>query len=605
METTSRYLIGLFTTDKDLVIRSWDPGMERVSGIAAPAACGRALAEVIPDLAGRGLLARFAQAVRQGSVEVLAPAFHGYLVACAPQRPSSHFAAMRQKVTITPVSTQGTVSGLVVTVEDVTARMERETELAEGLQSPDETVRLDAARALSSQPATGADHLVHALGDHSWRVRRVAVQALSRHAARDAVAFLLNALRKDHADPAVLNSVLQVLAISEGDVLGTLSALLSDESADLRIYTAIVLGERNDPKAVAALLDALGDPDANVRYHVIEALGKLRAAEAIDPLMRIAASDDFFLAFPALDALARIGDPSVAARIAALLENDLLQTAAAEALGELGDDQTAPLLADMLNRPGAPVAVIARALTAIHERFERRLQEGGHIADRVRPRVKAAGIQQLSEALKASADDLGPLARVLTWLEGPAVETALTRLLGEPRVRKEVVDALVRIGVGVVDRLIGQLASEDLEIRQAVVMALGRIGDVRSVPVLVEALERHPEMMVYTAGALAKIGDRQAFEPLLGFLGHPDPAVRIAIIGALNSIGHPQMPAAIARRLADPDALVREARLPGGRLFRLPPAASRPCWPVAGTRWRRCGGSPWSSWPLSRMQAGL
>ena len=45
----------------------------------------------------------------------------------------------------------------------------------------------------------------------------------------------------------------------------------------------------------------------NVQFHVIEALGRLRATEARDALVKIAERRDFFLAFPALQALA--GNP--------------------------------------------------------------------------------------------------------------------------------------------------------------------------------------------------------------------------------------------------------------------------------------------------------
>ena len=61
-----------------------------------------------------------------------------------------------------------------------------------------------------------------------------------------------------------------------------------------------------------ALIKALKDEDTNVRYHAIEALGKLKAVDAVDALAEIAESRDFFLAFAALDALAKIGDARIA-----------------------------------------------------------------------------------------------------------------------------------------------------------------------------------------------------------------------------------------------------------------------------------------------------
>src|SRR5204863_8970440 len=97
-------------------------------------------------------------------------------------------------------------------------------------------------------------------------------------------------------------------------------------------------------EAVEALLGALRDSDMNVRFHAIEALGKLGPSAAVEPLAAIAESRDFFLAFPALDALSRINDASVAPRLLPLLADELVGDHAAEALGQIGDeDALAPL----------------------------------------------------------------------------------------------------------------------------------------------------------------------------------------------------------------------------------------------------------------------
>ena len=49
--------LGIFTTDGQLVIRTWDAWLARTTGIAAPNAIGRPLAEVLPEAGSRGLLA--------------------------------------------------------------------------------------------------------------------------------------------------------------------------------------------------------------------------------------------------------------------------------------------------------------------------------------------------------------------------------------------------------------------------------------------------------------------------------------------------------------------------------------------------------------------
>jgi len=460
----------------------------------------------------------------------------------------------------------------MATIEDVTAQRERERELMDSLASTHEETRLRAAEQLARAEET-APALTHALGDESWRVRRVAVEGLARSGSAEAVAALIRALRDEHHDLGVLNSALQVLAMSGVDTLTPLVEFLRDPQNDLRIYAAQALGEQRDARAIPALLAALNDPDVNVRYHAIEALGKLRATDAIEPLLALATSDDFFLAFPALDALARIGDASIAPRIVSLLQNDLLCAPAADVLGRLGDEQVVTPLAALLNLPAAPTAVIASALVTIYQRYQARFGEGAHIADLARRAISAAGAQHLIAALNAVSDqELVPLVLVLGWLEGTAVERALTRLLGQPAVRNQVVEALVRHGPRVTELLIEQLDAEDLEIRQAAIVALGRIGDARAVPALMHVLIADPESVILAAGALAKIGDRRAYQALSTLLGHERVAVRQAVISALNSLGHPEMGRDVVEWLRDANPRVRESAVRIAGYFGYPEA---------------------------------
>lgn len=559
--TPSENSIGVFTTDESLVIQIWDAALARLTGIDADAACGKPLVELLPDLEERRLLARFRRVLDEGVVEVLAPAFHHYLIPCPPATASEHFERMRQRVTIAPLREEGRIVGTLVTVEDVTARLERERALSEQLALADEDARLSAARAFArDESLEPAQPLLGALKDESWRVRRVAVEGLSRRAAPDAIAALLASVRENHHHLGLLNSALQVLAMSDVDTLSPLVEFLNGDDADLRMQAALALGEQRDVRAAPALIAALEDADANVRYHAIEALGKLRAPEAAEALAGMAETRDFFLAFPALDALTRIGDASVAPRVVPLLEDEMLREAAADVLGQLGDEETIAPLAALLNTTDAPTPVAARALAVLHDRYEKQYGEGAYIADLSRAAINPTGAQNLLDALNDSgSEELRPLALVVGWLEGAAVERALTRLLGHADARGEVVEALVRHGSRVTELLIEQLASEDLEIRKAAVVALGRIGDARAAPALIEALDEDPELVIPAADALAKIGDPRAFEALLALVGDPNAGVRQSVVGALNSLGSPQMPSRVLPLLEDEDPNVRES----------------------------------------------
>src|SRR6185295_11814558 len=82
------------------------------------------------------------------------------------------------------------------------------------------------------------------------------------------------------------------------------------------------------------------------------------------------------------------------------------------------------------------------------------------VAARVRAAMTPARSQKLVEAVQQAGVPARPLARVLGWLEGRAVERALTRMLGRDDAREEALQALAGAGPRVVDVLLEQLGAE-------------------------------------------------------------------------------------------------------------------------------------------------
>ncbi len=372
----------------------------------------------MPSLVERGLLARFEQVLATGEVHVLAPAFHSYLLPCPPHDPSANFDRMQQRVTLGPLRDGDSIVGVIATIEDVTARLDRERELALTLRAAD------------------------------WRTRRSTVEELAQQTDGDTVVSLVSALREEHRDLSLLSSALKLLSTVDVDVTRHLAELLQDSDADLRIQAALALGEHHTPEAIEPLTRALVDPDINVRYHAIEALGRLRAADAVDALAEIAAGDDFFLAFPAVDALARIADARVVSKLVPLLVSPQIGEAVADALAELGGAEDVRPLVDVLNA-GAPAVPIARAIARIHGRCEQQFGGGALIVEAFQTTIGTVGAQRILGAVTgAPVADLRSLVMLLGWLRGPAVERALTRLLGTAALRDEVMEAIVRQDVG-------------------------------------------------------------------------------------------------------------------------------------------------------------
>ena len=555
--------IGVFTTDTELVIKSWDAVLEQMTGIPAHEACGTAIGALVPDLGERVPADLFREPLISGSAQILAPALHKYLIPCSPIEPSSEFDRMQQRVVVGALRDESGAVGLVVTVEDVTARLENERRMARQLREGSTAERLGAVQSLAgSEPTGGRDPLETALRDEHWEVRRAAVRAVA--ARRDAalVDTIVGALRDGHRDFSLLSSALELLSTTGVDVTDALVSLMGYSDPDLRIQATLALGTQRRAEATDALIAALDDPDANVRFHAIEAIGRRGHPAAIDRLGDIATSGDFFLAFPAIEALVQIGDPLGASRLSTLLDDPMLSSVAAEALGRLGDEDVVQPLVQALDAPHAGVESIVAALVRIHRRYLSLFAGADEIEERVGHSISDIGTQRITQALcAASGESLKDLVTVLGWIPNPSVPAALARLLGSPEVRHEVVEALVRCGSSALELLIDQLRTDDVDAKRSAITAIGRVGDTRATPVLIELLgdDRERELWVAIAGALSRLGAREPFEVLLQRLADPDAAVRQGAVGALNSIGHPDMSERIGPMLEDPNPFARES----------------------------------------------
>ena len=403
--------------------------------------------------------------------------------------------------------------------------------------------------------------VIEALGDPNWRVRRKSIEILADQVSDEVVEELVKVLRDKHRELPRLNAAIQTLARMEADVVPPLIRLLAGPSAEVRSYSALALGERGEASAIPALLVALHDVDSNVQVQAIESLGKLRASAAVDVLAEYAASQDFMLAFPALDALASIGDSRIAYRLLPLLRNPLLTIAAIDALGSLGDEEAVAELVAVLDQEDVPVAPVVSSLA----RIQRRQAKDGILVDSIPHLVRTAvNPSRRARLLSAIPEDSSAtpveLLEVLSWLPGDDIDALLCRQLLIQRTRQASKEALAKRGPTVILSLLRGMAEQSPEVQVAIAEICASTGDQEHIAQLLASLDLEDESIAAPAlRALARLGDHQLYPVARDLLGHPSEAVRQAAIAVINTRGDQQVCQDMVQLLQSPSALVRES----------------------------------------------
>ncbi len=418
-------------------------------------------------------------------------------------------------------------------------------------------------------------------------------------------------------DEMVVPLMMKMLSDADSNVVALATHSLAEEGPDIvpamikamqderTIYWAILvlleLGPDASP-AVPALAQALNHEDEEIRHEAAQALRAIgpKAKGAVPQLLEALDDQQIIVRMPAVLALGSIGPEAkeAAEKIRSLQESedDLLNVCGLWALEKIEPDRqrlrtkTTPALINyMLNQDPSVRNAAALALLQL----------------RPGPGVVAPLFAQAFE--KASDEARADMIEAVASLGGQAVPR-LIRALDRPRVRKQVINILGRIGpdaAEAVPELLKYASDDDPQVRADVFIALGQIGPAAKggVELAIQVLEdpeEEEEVQSSALFALGKIGpaaakavdpirallengnDRfatasawalvhiqpdnhdncqQAIPLLIKALGHEQAFVRVEAASTLGIIG-PEAKEAIEplqKLSTDPDPDVREA----------------------------------------------
>src|SRR4051812_25644501 len=132
---------GIFTTDTDLVVRSWNQWLVRHTSLATADVLRRPIVAVYPDIAARGI-DRYYEAALTGEVSVLAQPLHRHLFHVSGRIGSPTAAAMPQSARIAPLLDGGTIVGTITVIDDVSDRVNSEAEMRRQIAASQEALRI-------------------------------------------------------------------------------------------------------------------------------------------------------------------------------------------------------------------------------------------------------------------------------------------------------------------------------------------------------------------------------------------------------------------------------------------------------------------------------
>ncbi len=231
---------------------------------------------------------------------------------------------------------------------DVVRALEEQGVVARFLRDAKSPMKWTRARALrvlgELKVPVSVPTLLQALEDRDADVRNVAVRSLGRMKLQAAEEALVSLLGKH--DQAISARIAAICIEMGPRTAPLLIRSLRDGSPKARFWSARILGEIRDPRAIRSLGDALLDSDSEVRSASTWALGEIgerATAPLLEPLLR---DPLWYVRAHAAESLGKMGDGSYAPVLGESLRDRSwwVRKNALDALVRLGDPAKPVLL---------------------------------------------------------------------------------------------------------------------------------------------------------------------------------------------------------------------------------------------------------------------
>jgi len=225
---------------------------------------------------------------------------------------------------------------------------------------PEPLVREKAIEVLATRaPQHAIDVLIDALPRSGYGIQQIIVEALTKVASGQGMAFvdrLLPALAS--GDATTRTSVLKIL-LGIGDTAGVIrryilfSATLAGFVRDRSLESLREFGNA----LVEPVIDLLHDPDPDIRSGAIAVAAGFEDVRIVPSAIELLKDPDWWIRLSAADTLGRMKDPRAVEPLVATLSDSDVKRAAIEALGRIGDIRALPALGRMLSDASPDVRI--------------------------------------------------------------------------------------------------------------------------------------------------------------------------------------------------------------------------------------------------------